>query len=314
MPKKRKRDFLQDVDPAETTARPLYSTSRTTQDRIVERANALDMGSFMNHYIDATRHTYRRHDDFFYISLTPAELLLGELDKCFALIEATSRKDYEPSSFGWHPRKKKEEMRQKEMKYLLVRRYNKHGSMSEEPLEGFLSFMITHDSTPSVPVLYIYEIHLSQSARGKGLGKRLINIAEHVARKIGLDKVMLTCFLSNERALKFYRMQGYDIDSCSPQDRKTRNKILKADYTIMSKEVPSNADDSLVDDSDTQVDDMLSELDQFCDADKPTRLDDTRSQMHAWLEQVKDERTTSHSLQTMRLADDCLQRGQVPDV
>lgn len=100
---------------------------------------------------------------------------------------------------------------------------------------GFLSFMFTHDSSPSVPVLYIYEIHLTESARGKGVGGWLMELIENVAREAGVEKIMLTCFLSNANALGFYRKLGFERDACSPGDRRTRRKVVKADYVIMSK-------------------------------------------------------------------------------
>lgn len=61
--------------------------------------------------------------------------------------------------------------------------------------------------------------------------------AEGIAREAGVDKVMLTCFVSNENAWAFYRKLGYEVDVCSPGDRTTRNKVVKVDYVIMSKDV-----------------------------------------------------------------------------
>ncbi|PPJ54454.1 hypothetical protein CBER1_06939 [Cercospora berteroae] len=161
-----------------------------------------------------------------------------ELQKCFDLIERTSRHDYEPSSFGWHPKRKMREMKEKEMRYIILRDSSSQAS-SETGVSGFLSFMLTHDSTPSVPVLYVYEIHLDSSTRGKGLGKSLMGMAESIAKRVGVEKVMLTCFKSNVKARTFYEHLGYDVDICSPEDRKTRNKVVKVDYVIMSKDLMS---------------------------------------------------------------------------
>jgi len=97
--------------------------------------------------------------------------------------------------------------------------------------------MMTHDSSPSVPVLYIYEIHLDAKLRGKGYGVYLMELAESVAAKTGVEKVMLTCFLSNEKALAFYGKRGFGRDVSSPDDRRTRAKVVKVDYVIMSKSV-----------------------------------------------------------------------------
>jgi ribosomal protein S18 acetylase RimI-like enzyme len=55
-----------------------------------------------------------------------------------------------------------------------------------------------------------------------------------------ITKVMLTCFLSNQRGLDFYRKLGFEKDEISPGPRKLRyGKIFTPDYIIMSKPVRS---------------------------------------------------------------------------
>ena len=62
---------------------------------------------------------------------------------------------------------------------------------------------------------------------------------ESVARNTPtVDKVMLTCFLRNERALAFYRKMGFEKDEISPGPRTLRGgRVFVPDYVIMSKEV-----------------------------------------------------------------------------
>lgn len=48
---------------------------------------------------------------------------------------------------------------------------------------------------------------------------------------------MLTCFVSNERARRFYEKLGFGVDECSPRERKLRGKLIVPDYVIMSKRV-----------------------------------------------------------------------------
>lgn len=49
---------------------------------------------------------------------------------------------------------------------------------------------------------------------------------------------MLTCFLSNERGLEFYRKLGFEKDAISPEVRKLRfGKEIEPDYVILSKKV-----------------------------------------------------------------------------
>ena len=68
-----------------------------------------------------------------------------------------------------------------------------------------------------------------------------MDVAEDIAQKALIEKVMLTCFLSNGKAHSFYEKRGYVADACSPEDRVTRNKVVKPDYVIMSKGVPGSS-------------------------------------------------------------------------
>jgi ribosomal protein S18 acetylase RimI-like enzyme len=164
---------------------------------------------------------------------TAAELDKGDLEACFKLIEATSGDDYKASSMGWKPKKKKEEMKDKEMQYLLV----KEGDSVAGNLLGFISFMFTMDDPPfqSNEVVYIYEVHLDDSLRGRGLGSRMIRFVEVACHRCGFLKAMLTVFKSNAAARGLYEKLGYGKDQCSPEDRVVRGRTIEADYLIMSK-------------------------------------------------------------------------------
>lgn len=218
---------------------PGSSKAKKAQDDLVHRANGLAITSFKARYVDEHLLTYRpsKSEEIYRLDLEPAASLSSdELTACFNLIEETSRPDYESSySFGWHPKQKKEEMKEVEMRYLLVRQHD------DETIHGFLSFMVTRDSVPLVPVLYIYEVHLAESLRGIGLGPHLMHVVEGIANRIGVEKLMLTCFLSNSKAHGFYLKRGYIADECTPQDRKTRGKVVKADHVIMSKSLWEDA-------------------------------------------------------------------------
>ncbi|KAJ5096048.1 hypothetical protein NUU61_005404 [Penicillium alfredii] len=104
------------------------------------------------------------------------------------------------------------------------------------PVLGFLSFMVTYED--SKEVVYCYEIHLSPTARGWGIGKMLMGRMEEIGRLVGLEKAMLTVFKSNESARRFYERVGYEIDEYSPRPRKLRNGTIKdVDYLILSKKL-----------------------------------------------------------------------------
>jgi ribosomal protein S18 acetylase RimI-like enzyme len=132
------------------------------------------------------------------------------------------------------------EMRDPEMWYILVKNNaarDEDGELAPETVQGFLSFMVTFDDPPhdDEHVGYIYEIHLEKELRGSGLGSWLIMHAERIIRGLGIDKMMLTVFTCNDRAVRLYEHLGYTIDRCSPPPRKTRHGTFKPTYIIMSK-------------------------------------------------------------------------------
>ncbi|KAF2148693.1 hypothetical protein K461DRAFT_217874, partial [Myriangium duriaei CBS 260.36] len=154
-----------------------------------------------------------------------------DLTSCLSLVERTSRADYEASSIGWHPVRKRREMSDADMRYLLARRADAETGTG---IEGFCSFMFTHED--GVAVVYIYEIHLEAVARGCGLGARLLGLVEGMGRDVGVEKCMLTCFRRNERAVEWYELMGYGVDEYSPRDKVLRGgKVKKCDYLILSK-------------------------------------------------------------------------------
>lgn len=207
----------------------------------------------------------------FHYVRSASELKPSELDACLALVEHTSGQDYRNSSIGWNTKRKRAEMLDEEMMYMLVRQSDSaeptsheegegkvgedtdtrgKGNASLQPFDrfaaahnlgggilGFLSLMYTFDDPPhdDREVLYVYEVHLHESLRGRGLGSKLMEFAEGVAACCGISKIMLTVFTANKGARAMYEKLGYHRDSCSPHDRQMRNKVVKADYMILSK-------------------------------------------------------------------------------
>lgn len=69
------------------------------------------------------------------------------------------------------------------------------------------------------------------------MGRLLMGFLENIAvNSPPIMKVMLTCFLSNQHALNFYKKLGFVVDELSPGPRKLRyGKVFVPDYAIMSK-------------------------------------------------------------------------------
>ena len=208
----------------------------------VEGANAVSLQDFYNTYIltiykrDHLSHsgTFLKLPD----NLTPccslqletaSTISKADLATCFHLITQTSSEDYASSSLGWHPSQKRREMRLPDLRYLLAK------TNGETPVvEAFLSFMLTYEDGHEV--IYCYEVHMLRSLQGKGLGRYLMGVFEHVGTAAGMEKAMLTVFLKNHGALNFYEKLGYVEDKYSPEPRMLRNGLVKKpDYVILSK-------------------------------------------------------------------------------
>lgn len=127
-------------------------------------------------------------------------------------------------------------MRDPDLRYLLVRE-DASSNPSPGPVRAFASLMPTAEE--GEPVVYCYEIHLAPDLCGTGLARLLMGCLETVARNVdGMEKLMLTVFTCNARALAFYRRCGLETDDMSPRRRKLRGGVVKdPDYAIMSKRV-----------------------------------------------------------------------------
>lgn len=182
-------------------------------------------------------------DQVYSISLArPANMDEATLEACYSLIETTSRDDYAGSALKWRPDHKREEMRSPDLRYIVVRGPGGTDG-TDDTNEGadvcaFTSLMPTYEE--GHPVVYCYEIHLAPTLQGSRLGRVLLGFQSVVAHNLGppVSKVMLTCFLSNARALRFYERQGFVTDATAPTTRRLRGgKTFVPDYTILSKAV-----------------------------------------------------------------------------
>lgn len=137
--------------------------------------------------------------------------------------------DYCLSQGGWSRNAKRQEMKLSDLKYLLV----KH----DGAVQGFASIMPTFEDGYSV--VYCYEIHLTPSIQNTGLGRILMQQIHQIGGQIpDVVKVMLTCFVRNQRGIEFYRKLGFVKDEFSPAPKILRNGTkVEADYVILSKPI-----------------------------------------------------------------------------
>ncbi|KAM0440944.1 hypothetical protein ACHAPT_000247 [Fusarium lateritium] len=206
---------------------------RRRQEHPIETANKKSDDDFVQEYLKPSdgwpQWTHPRNDTVYTLSLSrPTTMRDDELEACFNLVDETSGADYRSSSLGWHAAGKRKEMRSPDLRYILV----KDG---DGEINGFMSLMPTFEDKE--PVVYCYEIHLKPDLQGTGLGRKLMGYLMDVADNIGsVDKVMLTCFVSNASGLKFYEKLGFDKDDSSPRERKLRGgKVVMPDYVIYSR-------------------------------------------------------------------------------
>ncbi|PVH84089.1 acyl-CoA N-acyltransferase [Cadophora sp. DSE1049] len=199
----------------------------------IEVANKKSLEGFVETYFPGTDWKSWIHPKTstpYSLSLQTASALPpSDFTACFNLIETTSSEDYRKSKDGWKPKAKKREMKLLDLKYLLVKKEGK--------VEGFVSFMPTYED--GYPVVYCYEIHLGEELRGTGLGKTLMQHLVTIGKAIpSTEKVMLTVFTRNERAVAFYTNLGYTKDEYSPPPRVLRNgTVMEAEYVILSRAV-----------------------------------------------------------------------------
>lgn len=64
--------------------------------------------------------------------------------------------------------------------------------------------------------VYVLELHVDSRARGRGVGSHLLALVSAVARQSGAERLRLTCFAHNKRALRFYENRGFVADPQSP--------------------------------------------------------------------------------------------------
>ncbi|UZJ52253.1 hypothetical protein CBS101457_001573 [Exobasidium rhododendri] len=157
------------------------------------------------------------------------------------LLETNMRALYEASSMGWDRKGKRRELFDKDSYLILLQA--KAGS-----LVGFVNWRFDCEECDEddemarrgddvVEVVYLYDLQMSKSHRGQRLGHLLMEMLDSIALKSHMRKVMLTVFLVNEGARRFYKNLGYVLDLISPSIEHDGSDDEAADYAILSKPI-----------------------------------------------------------------------------
>ncbi|XP_045776682.1 N-alpha-acetyltransferase 40 isoform X3 [Maniola jurtina] len=128
-----------------------------------------------------------------------------ELDKdvlnwAISLTERNMKRLYETCAWGWNKERKVEEMTDDAAWYLIARN-------NDNILQAFSHFRFDMDF--GEPVLYCYEVQIEEGGRRKGLGQRVMQVLERLARATHMRCVRLTALTHNPSAAAFFKACGY---------------------------------------------------------------------------------------------------------
>eukprot|EP00386_Alphamonas_edax_P000666 GDKI01002089.1.p1 GENE.GDKI01002089.1~~GDKI01002089.1.p1 ORF type:complete len:269 (-),score=86.72 GDKI01002089.1:23-769(-) len=163
------------------------------------------------------------------------ELSKDTMQQLFALTKSNMKTHYDAAKWdekGWNDKDKMNEMTEPDARYLIARAASSEG---EGEVLGFIHFRLCVEF--EVFTCYIYELQTTEAARGKGLGKFMMQLLELVSRKFGAAQMMCTCFKSNTGAMSFYKSKlSYVMDENSPD--KCWDPTEMYTYEILSKKLP----------------------------------------------------------------------------
>eukprot|EP00026_Physarum_polycephalum_P014488 Phypoly_transcript_15006.p1 GENE.Phypoly_transcript_15006~~Phypoly_transcript_15006.p1 ORF type:complete len:173 (+),score=17.25 Phypoly_transcript_15006:424-942(+) len=132
------------------------------------------------------------------------------------------------TAWGWSDSKKLNELQDPDSRFLVAFEVG-----SRKP-KAFMHFRFVFEN--EVEVLYVYELQAESDIRSKGVGRLMMKLSELIAIKYQMKKVMLTCFIKNDRAIQFYlKKLNYEIDEISPSKSIEENEIT---YEILSRKMP----------------------------------------------------------------------------
>ncbi|KAF9481364.1 acyl-CoA N-acyltransferase [Pholiota conissans] len=163
------------------------------------------------------------------------DLKEGQCNSIWSLFETNMRGMYEASSFGWDPQAKQKELFHSLSRFLLVT------DTEKSELVAFTNFRFEVEGGEDL--IYCYDLQVSPSTQGVGLGKNMMKELEKIAQSYNMEKIALTVFKANTKAAAFYKAFGFELDLTSPnfleeEDELDPDEVETTDYEILSKGVP----------------------------------------------------------------------------
>jgi len=83
-------------------------------------------------------------------------------------------------------------------------------ALEGDELVGFCSLSTKQSLWQEGPIGHLDEILVVESARGQGVGSRLLAEAQRLASSLGCRRIELDSAFSRERAHQFYQQNGYE--------------------------------------------------------------------------------------------------------
>ncbi|VDN18847.1 unnamed protein product [Gongylonema pulchrum] len=138
----------------------------------------------------------------------------------FQLFVDNMRSMYQISRWGYDEHSKRQELRATTSRFIIAK--NADG----KPV-AYMHYRFDTDYDSAV--LYCYEIQVESEYQAKGIGTALLSIAECLAKRMSMDKIMATVFAFNGNSLAFFHKNGFTTDPSCPE------ASSEVDYLILSK-------------------------------------------------------------------------------
>uniref|UniRef100_A0A7S0GYV5 N-alpha-acetyltransferase 40 n=1 Tax=Amorphochlora amoebiformis TaxID=1561963 RepID=A0A7S0GYV5_9EUKA len=163
----------------------------------------------------------------------------------FDLLERNMKTHYQGTkTVGWDAKNKKMELSHEGARFIVVydevkdeeskENNSANAELKPVPIAYVMwRFLMDDDGYGEmIPELYLWEIHIEETYRRKGLGKYLMSISELAAWTLQMKKICLTAFTSNPASLKFfqdkmkYKVDATDPGLCEPDEPPCGYRIL----------------------------------------------------------------------------------------